>query len=182
MASAEPKPIPNLAIGAACDARGCMASSLNQFYFEARSGLPETPDALDQRGVIGDADAVVPDAVWRQAQDRALAALEMPGIVVVLGPAGASGPFLRELMAGLRERGGSVTFVPRPDLPRWWRAVTVLIIEDAAQMDATLLEAICRPPGRRIVLAGLPTSAVAELPALTPAALTVVTASGGTAG
>jgi KTSC domain len=152
-----------------------MASSLNQFYFEARSGLPETPDALDQRGVIGDAGAVVPDAVWRQAHDRALAALEMPGIVVVLGPVGASGTFLRELMAGLRERGRPVTFVPRPDLPRWWRAVTVLIIEDAAQMDAALLEGIFRPPGRRIVLAGLPASAVAELPALTPAALTVVT-------
>jgi len=137
--------------------------------------LPETPDALNQRGVIGGAGAVVPYAVWRQAQDRALAALEMPGIVVVLGPAGASGPFLRELMAGLRECGRAVTFVPRPDLPRWWRAVTALIIEDAAQMDAALLEAICRPPGRRIVLAGLPASAVAELPALTPAALTVVT-------
>jgi hypothetical protein len=136
--------------------------------------LPETLDALDQRAVRVGAGAL--DAVWRQAQDRALAALEMPGIVIVLGPAGASGPFLRELMAGLRERGRSVTFVPRPDLPRWWRAVTVLIIEDAAQMDAALLEAICRPPGRRIVLAGLPASAVAELPApLAPAALTVVT-------
>jgi hypothetical protein len=80
------------------------------------------------------------DAVWREAHDRAQAALEMPGIVVVLGPAGVSG------------------------------------IEDAAQMDAALLEAICRPPGRRIALAGLPASALAELPApLAPAPLTVVT-------
>jgi len=31
-------------------------------------------------------------------------------------------------------------------------------------MDAALLEAICRPPGRRIVLAGLPASALAEHP------------------
>ena len=153
-----------------------MASSLNQFYFEARSGLPETPDALDQRGVIGDAGAVVPDAVWRQAHDRALAALEMPGIVVVLGPVGASGTFLRELMAGLRERGRAVTFASRADLIRWWPADNALVIEDAAEMDAVLLEAICRPPGRRIVLAGLPASALAELPApLIPTSLTVVT-------
>ncbi len=78
--------------------------------------LPETPDALDQRGVLGGAGAVVPDAVWRQSHDRALAALEMPGIVVVLGPAGVSGTFLQELTAGLRERGRAVTFVPRADL------------------------------------------------------------------
>jgi hypothetical protein len=152
------------------------AAKLVAPYFEARSSLPETPDALDQRGVIGGAGAVVLDAVWRQAHDRALAALEMTGIVVVLGPAGLSGTFLQELMAGLRERGRAVTFVPRPDLPRWWSAGSALVIEDAAQMDAALLEAICRPPGRRIVLAGLPASALAELPApLTPAPLTVVT-------
>ena len=137
--------------------------------------MPETSDGLDQRGVLDGAPAVAMDAVWREAHDRAQAALEMPGIVVVLGPAGVSGNFLQELIAGLRERGRAVTFVPRPDLPRWWPAGSALVIEDAAQMDAALLEAICRPPGRRIVLAGLPTSAVAELPALTPAALTVVT-------
>jgi hypothetical protein len=131
---------------------------------------------LDQRGVIGDAGAVVPDAVWRQAHDRALAALEMPGIVVVLGPADAGRTFLRELMAGLRERGRAVTFASRADLVRWWPADNALVIEDAAEMDAVLLEAICRPPGRRIVLAGLPASALAELPApLIPAPLTVVT-------
>jgi hypothetical protein len=43
-------------------------------YFEARSGLPETSDALDQRGVIGGAGAGAPEAVWRQAHDRAQAA------------------------------------------------------------------------------------------------------------
>jgi hypothetical protein len=74
--------------------------------------LPET-----QRGVIGGAGAFVPYADWREAQDRAWAALEMPGIVVVLGPAGLNGAFLRELMAGLRERGRAVTFVPRTDVP-----------------------------------------------------------------
>jgi hypothetical protein len=133
--------------------------------------LPET-----QRGVIGGAGAFVPYADWREAQDRAWAALEMPGIVVVLGPASLNGAFLRELMAGLRERGRAVTFVPRTDVPRWWPAGSALVIEDAAQMDAALLEAICRPPGRRIVLAGLPASALAELPApLAPAPLTVVT-------
>jgi hypothetical protein len=138
--------------------------------------LPETSDGLDQRGVLDGARAVVMDAVWREAHDRAQAALEMPGIVVVLGPAGVSGNFLQELIAGLRERGRAVTFVPRPDLPRWWPAGSALVIEDAAQMDAALLEAICRPPGRRIVLAGLPASALAELPApLAPAPLTVVT-------
>jgi hypothetical protein len=138
--------------------------------------LPETSDRLDQRGVLDGARAVVMDAVWREAHDRAQAALEMPGIVVVLGPAGVSGNFLQELITGLRERGRAVTFVPRPDLPRWWPAGSALVIEDAAQMDAALLEAICRPPGRRIVLAGLPASALAELPApLAPAPLTVVT-------
>jgi hypothetical protein len=137
--------------------------------------LPETPDALEQRGVIGRTGAVVPHADWRQTQDRALAALDMPGIVVVLGPAGVSGSFLLELMAGLRERGRAVTFVPRPDLPRWWPAGSALVIEDAAQMDAVRLDAICRAPGLRIVLAGLPASALAELPApLTPIPLTVV--------
>ncbi|MGB6174984.1 MAG: hypothetical protein WBF43_01285, partial [Methylocella sp.] len=137
--------------------------------------MPETPDALDQRGVPGAAGTEVPDAIWRQAHDRALAALEMPGIVVVLGPAGVSGTFLQELMAGLRERGRAVTFVPRTDVPRCWPAGSALVIEDAAQMDAALLEAICRTPGRRILLAGLPASALAELPApLTPAPLTVV--------
>jgi hypothetical protein len=130
---------------------------------------------LDQRGVLDGARAVVMDAVWREAHDRAQAALEMPGIVVVLGPAGVSGNFLQEFMAGLRERGRAVTFVPRPDLPRWWPAGSALAIEDAAQMDAALLEAICRPLGRRVVLAGLPASALAELPApLAPAPLTVV--------
>jgi hypothetical protein len=140
--------------------------------------LPETPDALDQRGVIVrvGVGGLVPYAVWRQAQDRALAALEMPGIVVVLGPADAGRTFLRELMAGLRERGRAVTFASRADLVRWWPADNALVIEDAAEMDAVLLEAICRPPGRRIVLAGLPASALAELPApLIPAPLTVVT-------
>jgi hypothetical protein len=138
--------------------------------------LPETSDGLDQRGVLDGARAVVMDAVWREAHDRAQAALEMPGIVVVLGPAGVSGNFLQEFMAGLRERGRAVTFVPRPDLPRWWPAGSALVIEDAAQMDAALLEAICRPLGRRVVLAGLPASALAELPApLAPAPLTVVT-------
>ncbi|MGB6700188.1 MAG: hypothetical protein WBE80_16175, partial [Methylocella sp.] len=127
--------------------------------------MPETPDALDQRGVLGGAGADVPDAIWRQAHDRALAALEMPGIVVVLGPFGMSGTFLQELMAGLRERGRAVTFVPRTDVPRCWPAGSALVIEDAAQMDAALLEAICRTPGRRILLAGLPASALAELPA-----------------
>jgi hypothetical protein len=138
--------------------------------------LPETPGALDKRGVIGGAGAVVLGTVWHEAHDRALAALEKPGIVVVLGPAGVSRTFLQELMAGLRERGRAVTFVPRPELPRWWPAGSALVIEDAAQMDAALLEAICRPPGRRIVLAGLHASALAELPApLAPAPLTVVT-------
>jgi hypothetical protein len=152
-----------------------MASSLNQFYFEARSGMPETPGALDQRGVIGGAGAFAPEVVWRQAHERALAALETPGIVVVLGAPGVSGTFLRELMAAFLERGRAVTFVPRPDLPGLWPAGSALVIEDAAQMDAVRLEAICRPPGRRIVLAGLPASAFAELPALlTPAPLTVV--------
>jgi hypothetical protein len=79
----------------------------------------------------------------------------MPGIVVVLGPAGLSGTFLQELMTGFRERGRAVTFVPRHDLPRWWPAGSVLVIEDAAQMDAALLERTCRLPGRCIVLAGL---------------------------
>ncbi len=145
-------------------------------YFEAGSGLPETPDALDQRGVIGGAGADPPDAVWRQAYDLARTALEMPGIVVVLGPAGVSGTFLRELMAALRDRGRAVTFVPRADFVRLWPASSALVIEDAAQMDVVRLEAICRPLGRRIVLAGLPASALAELPApLTPAPLTVVT-------
>jgi hypothetical protein len=132
---------------------------------------------LDQRGVIVRVGEFVLHSDWRQAQDRALAALEMPGIVVVFGPAGVSGPFLRELMAGLRERGRAVTFfVPRAEFVRWWPPSGALIIEDAAQMDAALLEAICRPPGRRIVLGGLPASALAELPApLTPAPLTVVT-------
>ncbi|MDQ6867066.1 MAG: hypothetical protein M3178_01115 [Pseudomonadota bacterium] len=144
--------------------------------------MPETPDGLDQRGVIGGAGAVVPDAVWRQAQDRALAALEMPGIVVVLGPAGVSGTFLQELMAGLGNLGRDVTFLPRavtlPRVgpPRWWPPGSALIIEDVAGMDVAMLEEICRPPGRRIVLAGLPASALAGLPApLTPAPLTVVT-------
>ena len=145
-------------------------------YFEARSTLPETPDALDQRGASVRAGAVALDTVWREAHDRALAALEVPGIVVVLGPADVGGTFLHELMAGLRERGRAVTFVPRADLARWWPADSALVIEDAAQMDAVRLEAICRPPGRRIVLAGLPACALAELPApLTPAPLTVVT-------
>ena len=140
--------------------------------------LPETPDALDQRGVIVrvGVGGLVPYAVWRQALDLALAALEMPGIVVVLGPADVGRTFLRELMAGLRERGRAVTFVSRADFVRWWPADNALVIEDAAQMDAVLLEGICRPPGRRIVLAGLPASALAELPApLIPAPLTVVT-------
>ena len=152
-------------------ARGCVASSLNQFYFEAQSTLPETPDALDQRGVIGGAGADAPDAVWCHAHDFALAALEMPGIVVLLGPADVSRTFLRELMAGVRVRGRVVTFLPRPDLPRWWPVGSVLVIEDAARLDSALLEAIGRQPGRRVVLAGLPASAVAEL----PAPLTVVT-------
>ncbi len=140
--------------------------------------MPETPDALDQRGVIVrvGVGGLVPYAVWRQALDLALAALEMPGIVVVLGPADVGRTFLRELMAGLRERRRAVTFASRADLVRWWPADNALVIEDAAQMDAVLLEAICRPPGRRIVLAGLPASALAELPApLIPAPLTVVT-------
>jgi hypothetical protein len=138
--------------------------------------LPETPDALDQRGASIRAGADALDTVWREAHDRAQAALEIPGIVVVLGPADVNGTFLHELMARLRERGRAVTFVPRADLARWWPADSTLIIEDAAQMDAVRLEAICRPPGRRIVLAGLPASALAELPApLTPAPLTVVT-------
>ena len=140
--------------------------------------MPETPDALDQRGVIVrvGVGGLVPYAVWRQALDLALAALEMPGIVVVLGPADVGRTFLRELMAGLRERGRAVTFASRADLVRWWPADNALVIEDAAQMDPVLLEAICRPPGRRIVLVGLPASALAELPApLIPAPLTVVT-------
>ncbi len=137
--------------------------------------MPETPDALDQRGASVRAGAVALDTVWREAHDRAQAALEMPGIVVVLGPAEVGGTFLHELMAGLRERGRAVTFVPRADLARWWPADSALVIEDAAQMDAVRLEAICRPPGRRIVLAGLPACALAELPTpLTPAPLTVV--------
>jgi hypothetical protein len=152
------------------------AAKLVAPYFGDLSGLPETPDALDQGVVLGRACAVVMDAVWRQAHDRALAALEMPGIVVVLGPAGVSRPFLQELMAGFRERGGAVTFVSRADVVRWWPADSALVIEDAAPIDAVRLEAICRPPGRRIVLGGLPASALAELPApLTPAPLTVVT-------
>jgi hypothetical protein len=138
--------------------------------------LAETPDASGQRGASVRAGAVALDTVWREAHDRALAALEVPGIVVVLGPADVCGTFLHELMAGLRERGRAVTFVPRADLARWWPADSALVIEDAAQMDAVRLEAICRPPGRRIVLAGLPACALAELPApLTPAPLTVVT-------
>jgi len=106
-------------------------------YFEALSTLPETPDALDQRGVIGDAGAVGLDAAWRQAHDRALAALEMPGIVVVLGPSGVRGPFLHELMAAFREHGRAVTFVPRADLMEPPAvAGSTLVIEDAARMDA----------------------------------------------
>jgi len=156
--------------------RRAQAAKLGAPSFGARSTLPETPDGLDQRGVIGGAGADAPDAVWRQAHDRALAALEIPGIVVVLGPAGVSGTFLRELVAGFRERGRAMTFVPRADFVRWWPAGSALVIEDAAHMDAARLEAICRPPGRRIVLGGLPASALAELPApLTPAPLTVVT-------
>ncbi len=134
--------------------------------------MPETRDALDQRGVLGGAGSVVPDAAWRQAHDSALAALEMPGIVVVLGPAGVRGPFLQELTAGLREHGHAVTFVPRADLLEPQAAAgSTLVIEDAARMDAAMLETICRAPGRRVVLAGLPVFALPEL----PARLTVVT-------
>ena len=76
-------------------------------------------------------------------------------------------------MAGFRERGRAVTFVPRADFPQLWPAGSTLVIEDAAELDAGQLEAICRPPGRRIVLAA---SALAELPVpLTPAPVTVVT-------
>jgi hypothetical protein len=141
-------------------------------HFEAQRTLPETPDALDQRGVLGGAGSVVPDAAWRQPHDSALAALEMPGIVVVLGPAGVRGPFLQELTAGLREHGHAVTFVPGADLLEPQAAAgSTLVIEDAARMDAAMLEAICRAPGRRVVLAGLPVFALPEL----PARLTVVT-------
>jgi len=60
------------------------AAKLVAPYFEAQSHLARTPDHLDQRGVIGGAGAVALDTVWREAHVRAHAALEMPGIVVVL--------------------------------------------------------------------------------------------------
>ncbi|MGH8276016.1 MAG: hypothetical protein ACRETH_04905 [Steroidobacteraceae bacterium] len=113
-------------------------------------------------------------AVWRQALDRALAALEMPGIVVVLGPANNFRTiFLRDLETELRERGCPVTFTfLRADLPEPPAGADgVLVIEDGARMDRAMLEAICRTPGRRVVLAGPPAFVFDEL----PAPLTVVT-------
>jgi hypothetical protein len=106
------------------------------------------------------------DAEWRQAQDRALATLEIPGIIVVLGPADVGRFFLRDLVVGLRKRGRAVTFVPRADLLEPAQvANSTLVIEDAARMDAAMLEAICRAPGRRVVLVGLSALALPELPA-----------------
>ncbi|MGH6836347.1 MAG: hypothetical protein ACREC9_12545 [Methylocella sp.] len=140
--------------------------------------MPETTDVLDQSGVtdriIVRFDALVPPGVWRQALDRALAALEMPGIVVVLGDANTFRTiFLRDLEAGLRERGRAVTFTflraDPPEPPAV--ADSVLVIEDAAWMDTAMLEAICRTPGRRVVLAGPSALVFDEL----PPPLTVVT-------
>jgi hypothetical protein len=91
----------------------------------------------------------------------------MPGIVVVLGAADVRSTFVWEL----RERGRDVTS-PCADLPEPPAvAGELLVIEDAARLDVATLEAICRAPGLRVVLAGLPTFALPEL--LVP--LTVVT-------
>ena len=81
--------------------------------------------------------------------------------------------FLRDLMAALLERGCAVTFLPRAGLlePPAAPGRSTLVVEDAARMDAAMLEAICRAPGLRVVLAGLPTFALPEL--LVP--LTIVT-------
>jgi hypothetical protein len=115
-------------------------------------------DHVIDRVIVRDG-AVVQYAVWRQALDRALAALDMPSIVVVLGPANdVRMIFLKDLEAGLRERGRAVTFL-RAELPEPLAvAASVLFIEDTARMDRAMLESICRAPGRRIVLAGPPLS------------------------
>src|SRR5580704_321316 len=73
----------------------CSRNMASRVLLGARSGLPETPSELDQR--FDSVSAAIPNAVWRQAFDRALSALEMPGIVVVLGAADVRSTFVWEL-------------------------------------------------------------------------------------
>jgi hypothetical protein len=126
---------------------------------------------LDQKGVIVRVGEFALDAEWREAKDRALAALEIPGIVIALGPADTGRFFMRDLVVGLRERGRAVTLAQRADLLEPPMADSALVIEDAGRMDPAMLEAICRTPGRRVVLVGHSAFALPEL----PAPLTVVT-------
>ncbi len=100
---------------------------------------------------------VVGHPAWLAARDRALAGLtRRPSLVVVTGAPGTGKTLLlREITRVLRAARIAAEMVPGDAAPAA-DPKTVLLIDDAGQLDAGVLAALVGDPARLLVLAGDP--------------------------
>lgn len=137
------------------------------------------PEADAPPPAASDAGSPVAHRAWREARERALAAVRAGGgLVVVLGPPGTGKSLLlRELARALGRDGHDVLLRPRGDVPVETdsRAAgdaagdapgeaagalgpRVVLIDEAHRLDGAALDRLGRLGARHVVLAGVPGS------------------------